>query len=80
MVKGLGLLESRFFVENRVVDVVFDGFNFDFVDTCGIRSALRPFDQPAYLERISLCNGFDGSVCAISDPTGHFELLRTLSH
>ena len=73
-------LGSELLVEDRVVNYFFHNLDFDVVHLRSSRSTLRPLDQPPDLERIALRNGFDGSVCAIAYPAGHFELLRTLSH
>jgi hypothetical protein len=72
---GRGLL-----VEEGVVNVVFDGFDFDLLNLSRIRSALRPLDQAADLEGIALRNGFDGSIGAIAHPPGYLELFRALPH
>ena len=58
----------------------FGNVYFDLFHLCRIRPALRPFDQAAHLERISLCNGLDGSICAVPHPASYLELLCTKPH
>ena len=73
-------LSCGLFVEDRVVNVFLHRFDVDLLHLCGIGSALRPFDQPADFERISLRDCFDGPIRAIAHPAGHLELLGAQSH
>jgi len=74
------LSESGFLIESAEATFFFHRLDFDSIHFRSIRPALRPLDQPAYLERISLHYGFDRSIRAVAYPTSNIQSFGAQTH